>query len=364
MRLFLFTLSTLWLFQSCTPTKSTEQEKIVGVKIYDHQGSFDRLFEEWKSIGINTAFVSKKLLANKDFRSGTLKNEIKTFVILPIFFDEEALNENPKLYAIKANGAQAVDEWVKFVCPSNDTFRKEKVASIEKLVQAYDPDGLSIDFIRHFVYWEKVFSETVTSSLPNTCFDARCIEKFQKHSGVSVPDLFGETDEISSWILENHSSEWTTWKCHLITNMIKEIVEKAKTINPEILINVHIVPWRQGDFDGGIQNIAGQDIKSIAGHVDFLSPMTYSHMVKQDAGWVHEVVTDLYHQSQGNILPSIQVKEAYLSDSLSSDEFEENLEAALEEPSKGVIFWSWEQLEQNPWKKEFIKKKVVDQMQL
>lgn len=362
MRIFLLSLCALWLFQSCTHTKSTEQEKIVGVKIYDHQGSFDQLFEEWKSIGINTAFVSKKLLSDKDFRSGTLRNGITTFVILPIFFDEEALKETPELYAIKSDGEKAVDEWVKFACPSHDAFRKNKIDSIVKYVETYHPDGLSIDFIRHFVYWEKVFPETLTSSLPNTCFDVRCIEKFQKHTGVSVPDSLSKTDEIASWILHNHSSEWTRWKCHVITNLIKDIVEKAKAIDPDILINTHIVPWQQGDFEGGIKNIAGQDIKSIASYVDFLSPMTYSHMVKRDARWVHEVVQDFFNQTQGNILPSIQVKEAYLSDSLSSIEFEANLDAALVEPSRGVVFWSWEHLEKDPWKKEIIKKKVINQM--
>lgn len=363
MRLFLFALCGLWLFQCCTPIKPTEQEKIIGVKIYDHQGSFDRLFEEWKSIGINTVFASKDLLSNHDFRERAINNQIKTFVILPIFNDEASLKENPEAYAIKSNGELAIDDWVKFACPSDADFKKDKVESIKNFVKDYNPDGLSIDFIRHFVYWEKVFPETVTSSLPNTCFDARCIEKFQEHSKLSVPDSLSKTVEISSWILKNHSSEWTTWKCYLITNMIKEIVEKVKVINPEILINAHIVPWRQGDFDGGIKNIAGQDIKSITGHVDFLSPMTYSHMVKRDARWIHEVVQDFYHQTQGNILPSIQVKEAYLSDSLSSVEFEKNLDAALVEPSKGVVFWSWEKLEQDPWKKEIIKKKIIDQMQ-
>ncbi|MCK5210913.1 MAG: hypothetical protein KAQ79_22945 [Cyclobacteriaceae bacterium] len=359
MKIFITTILALFLLQSCIHTDSTEHNCIIGVKIYDHQGSFKPLFEEWKEIGINAAFVSKELLANKDFREGAVKNQIKTFVILPIFFDDEALNKNPELYAIKSNGEKAVDEWVKFVCPSNNSFRKDKIASIMKLVKAYHPDGLSIDFIRHFVFWEKVFPKTQLSILPNTCFNPSCIEGFQKHSEIEVPDSLTKTEDISSWILENHLSEWTKWKCVLITSMVEEIVNHAKEIKPEILINAHIVPWRQADFDNGIRIIAGQDVKAISNHTDFLSPMTYSHMVKQDADWVHAVVEELYKQTQENILPSIQVKEAYLTDSLSSHEFELNLESALMAPSKGVVFWSWEHFDQDPWKKEVIRKKVL-----
>ena len=86
--------------------------------------------------------------------------------------------------------------------------------------------------------------------------------------------------------------------------------------------------------------------------------MTYSHMVKQDASWVHDVVDDFYHQTKGKILPSIQVKEAYVIDSLSVAEFEDYLRSALLPPSIGVVFWSWEHLEQDPWKKEIIRKLV------
>lgn len=359
MRYSLLAIIAIWLFISCNPTQIVENNRIIGVKIYDHQGSFDHLFEEWKSIGINTVFASKELLSNKAFRERAVNNQIKTFVILPIFNDEAVLNENPEAYAITSDGELAIDDWVNFACPSNADFKKDKVESIVNFVKTYNPDGLSIDFIRHFVYWEKVFPDHSFSSLPNTCFEPTCISKFQQDSGIIVPDDLVETRDISSWILENHPAAWTAWKCASITSMIEEIVEKAKAVNPEILINVHIVPWRQQDFNNGIKKIAGQDVVAISGIANYLSPMTYAHMVKQDAGWVHDVVVDLYGQTQGRILPSIQVKEEYLSDTLSSSVFKENLESALMAPSKGVVFWSWEHLEKDPWKKEIIKRQVL-----
>ena len=358
MRIFLISFILLVISQSCTNPHSKEQEKIIGVKIYNHPGSFDQLTEEWKSIGINTVFVSKKLLADKDFRQEVNKNEITTFVILPIFFDEEALNGNPELFAIKSNGEQAIEEWVKFVCPSNESFRKDKIASIVELVRELNPDGLSIDFIRHFVYWETAFPNTPIDSLPNACFDPGCISKFQEYSGVKLPDSLVATIEKSSWILHSMQDEWTEWKCMLITSMVEEIVQKAKEVKSDILINAHIIPWRQGDYNNAIKSIAGQDVKSISKYTNYISPMTYSHMVKQNAGWVHDVVVDLFQQTRESVLPSIQVKESYLSDTLSSTEFLENLKSALEAPSHGVIFWSWEHIEKDPWKKDIIKRIV------
>jgi hypothetical protein len=136
--------------------------------------------------------------------------------------------------------------------------------------------------------------------------------------------------------------------------MIKTISDEAKKINPDIVINVHAVPWRQDDFGGAVKIVAGQDISQISPHTDFLSPMTYAHMVKRSPSWVNSVVKDMDKVAECRILPSIQVKEAYLSDVLSVSEFRETLKEALKPPSNGVIFWSWEALE-----KDFPKKGLI-----
>lgn len=329
-------------------------DQIIGVKIYDHSGDFGHLITEWNSIGINTAFVSKELLANKEFRKQTEKARIKTFVILPVFFDEN-LDDHPNNYAIKSNGEKAIEEWVKFACPSNVQYRKEKINAIVNLVESYNPDGISIDFIRHFVFWEKVYPDALASALPNTCFCNSCIHQFCSRNKINKPDSLSETSDISSWILDVFPDQWTSWKCQLITTMIYEIVSKVKKVKPEVLVNVHVVPWEKDAFKHGIQRIAGQDLKAMSPLTDYLSPMTYSHMVKQNAGWVHEVVTDFEAQTIAKVLPSIQVKEAYLSDTIGSRIFEDNLRSALLPPSSGVIFWSWEHLEKDPWKKDIIK---------
>lgn len=336
----------------------TSNDKIIGVKIYDHPGEFEALIEEWKSIGINSAFVSKELLSNPEFRALAKENDIPTFVILPIFFDEH-LDTHPEDFALKSNGETAIDEWVKFACPSNEGYRRCKIDEITQLVKEHNPDGISIDFIRHFVFWEKVAPDTPGDQLPNTCFCNSCLSKFSTSYKINLPEI-SATSELSKWILQNHQDKWSEWKCELITSMIRSIVSEAKEIKPEILVNVHIVPWRQTDFNGAIKIIAGQDVESIAPFTDYLSPMTYSHMVKQNSSWVHEVVQDIHSHSQGEILPSIQVKEAYLTDSISSQEFSANLKMAFSPPSKGVIFWSWEHLQQDYWKKEIIKELVLD----
>ena len=116
------------------------------------------LKEEWKKLGINTVFCSIELFSNEGFRSFLEESKLKSFIITPVFFDPEALQMDTSLFAITKGGDKAKDDWVEFVCPSRKDFRKQKIEKITKLVEELDPDGISIDFIRHFVFWEMLMT--------------------------------------------------------------------------------------------------------------------------------------------------------------------------------------------------------------
>ncbi|MBS0000360.1 MAG: hypothetical protein KFF73_15365, partial [Cyclobacteriaceae bacterium] len=92
---------------------------------------------------------------------------------------------------------------------------------------------------------------------------------------------------------------------------------------------------------------------------DYLSPMCYSQMVRQSAEWVKDVVRETDLAAPDKVLPSIQVSRAYLDEPFSKEDFHLDLLSALEEPSKGVILWSWETLEMNQEKLEIVKKVVL-----
>lgn len=343
---------------SCSKEKVNEQrkiDKIIGVKIYDYEISLPGLFEEWRSLGINAAFVSISLGSNKVFIELAKRNNISTFIIVPIFYNPEELQKKPDLFAITDSGDKAKEEWVCFVCPSREDYRRQRIEYIKNLIRQLNPDGLSLDFIRYFVFWEKIYQDRTLNSIANSCFDSHCLDKFQKDTNIRIPQRMSGVSERAKWIIGNHIQEWTNWKCKIITSMVKDLTEEAKKIKPDIIINVHAVPWREDDFGGAIKIIAGQDFAEIAQYTDFLSPMCYSHMLKRKPSWINSVVKDIYSQTNSKIIPSIQVKEAYLKDKLSISEFRKSLAEALKAPSKGVVFWSWEALEKDPEKKGEIK---------
>ncbi len=111
-----------------------DSEKIIGVKIYDYDKDFIPLVEKWKEMGINTAFVSKELAANTNFRQILKADGIKVYIIFPVFYDPELLKHDSTLYAVTDKGTIAKDDWVEFVCPSRTAFRSTKINEAAELV--------------------------------------------------------------------------------------------------------------------------------------------------------------------------------------------------------------------------------------
>jgi hypothetical protein len=336
-------------------------DRIIGVKIYDYEGNLGTLFAEWRSLGINTAFVSPALAAKPGFRYQARAGGIDVFLILPIFFNDEALERRPELAAITREGKPAVDDWVKFICPSRDDYRAERVEWVKELVEDLDPDGISLDFIRHFVFWEMVYPDRTLDSLPNTCFDESCLKKFQAETGIELPAGLETTAAKAEWIIKSHLQDWTDWKCSLITSLVKELAQTARAVKPTIKVNVHAVPWRASDFGGAIKIVAGQDLPAIGVFTDYVSPMCYHHMVRRPPAWIHSVVEEMTNQVRVPILPSIQVKEAYLPEELSVDEFREALTEALKPLSRGVVFWSWNTLGPDAERKAVVRELCAEE---
>ena len=344
--------------------RSTEPVKladgaIVGVKIYETERELPGLFEEWQALGVDTVFASEELTSSGGFRALARKNDIDLFIIFPVFFAPEELAEAPDLWAVAADGERAKEDWVEFACPSRTDFRDQRIEEARSIVKRLRPDGLSIDFIRHFVFWEMVRPDRDPATLPDTCYCVHCLQAFATSLGVPPLTIPPQPQRAAAWIEANAADQWVRFKTETITSMAEEIAEEVREIDPDILINLHIVPWRRDDFDGPPPNVAGQDPLALSEIADYLSPMAYSFMLERPSDWVASVVENLSYGADCPVLPSIQVSPAYREDEVfSGAEFEAALRAALEPPSAGVIFWSWDHIEADPERAEIIRRVI------
>ena len=334
-----------------------KQDLLVGIKIYERAGEMPRVFAEFEDLGFNTLFVSEALASDPEFRGLAREKKMAVFVIQPVFYDPEELKKDPDLHAVTDAGAPAREDWVAFACPSRDEYRRRRVESIASAVARLEPEGVSLDFIRFFAYWEMIRPDRSSASIPNTCFCTRCLERFSRETGVRLPAASRTPQAAARWIEARHLEKWTDWKCRVISSMVEDLVRRTRQVRPGLRVNLHAVPWRADDFGGAIRRIVAQDFAVLSKLTDYISPMCYSAMLHRSPAWIASVVKDLEARAACPILPSIQVKAHYPSDTpLDAAAFEACLRAALAPPSAGVVFWSWDLLEKAPEAKRVIKR--------
>ena len=86
---------------------STPESGIIGVKCYQLPASEKETIDSWKSLGINTAYVGESIAGNQRFRTLARESGIEVYLIYPVFFNPEALQEDSTLWAITATGTKA-----------------------------------------------------------------------------------------------------------------------------------------------------------------------------------------------------------------------------------------------------------------
>ncbi|OFY60731.1 MAG: hypothetical protein A2Y71_10090 [Bacteroidetes bacterium RBG_13_42_15] len=342
--IILLVLLIIPLSSECT----RKSDKIIGIKIYEYNKDFNPLVHKWNDMGINTVFLSIDLAENMSFRQILKDNNIKVFIIFPVFYNPEALKHDSTLFAITYKGRTAKDDWVEFVCPSRSSYRNMKINEAAELVQRLRPDGLSIDFIRQFVFWEMIYPDRSAKSIDMACFCDSCTGNYCRLKNITLPDTCLTVPQKANYLLSHSSEEWNNYRCDLIASMVQGIADKVRSIQTDIKINVHIVPWRDSDFDGANIRVAAQDLQKIAPYTDYISPMCYSQMLRRDAAWIASVVTEMDMKAPGKVIPSIQVYPYYINDLFTVVDFRKCVDRALNGTSRGVVFFSWPLFEKDP----------------
>ena len=348
-------ITVFLLYFTCSEQKEPDHLKITGVKMYSLNDSLPAIFNSLESMGINTIFCPPKLNARFDFRKMCRKYKLKRFVIFPVFYNPAALKKDSTLWSITDNGQKAKHAWMKFICPSRKKYRTASIDTLKDIVKEYDPDGISLDFIRYFVFWENFTPEVDPDSIPNTCFCNYCLRKFQSDLNLKTPFNFRNKKEVSRWIKENHRHKWIKWKCNIITSMVVSMAKEIKKIDKDIVINLHAIPWKVSEYDSALSRVAGQDLNSMVQYVDYISPMTYSHMLSRNHGWIGQIIKNHKKITDGKILPNVQVSAAYRDKKLTAEHFRNCIFTIKNSNPAGIIFWHWKALSADLSKQQIIK---------
>jgi hypothetical protein len=337
------------------------QRRVVAVKLLTPPvAPVAPLVEQLHKAGITTVFAR----IDDFFADATVERNVREFRKLlgdagirfyntvPVFLDPDALAKDPSLvaYGSMGNPSKSTEaDWLQFVCPTRADYRRQRIAWFASLVRELHPDGLSLDFIRYFIYWEAVGPDRTGDSIEKFCFCDYCLRLMTVELGLDFPADAVTRQAKAAWVLANHREEWTAWKCEKITSMVRESAAAAKAIQPELKISLHGVPWVENDYEHGLRVVVGQDLEKLAPYVDIFGPMCYFEMLHRPPEWVHDVVVDYFRLTGKAPLPSVQASE-FRREPVAVEMIRKHFLAGFEPPSAGVNVFEWNGLRNDPEK--------------
>lgn len=237
------------------------------------------------------------------------------------------------------------------VCPTHEAYRASRMAAFRALLTDYAIDGVWLDYHHSHASWERA-----VPNMPDTCFCARCLQRFQKASGVRLPDA--PTADLSRQLLTTHREQWVRWRLDLFTDWVREFAAIRDEVRPAALLGTFHNPWSDDDHDGARLEKLAIDLRAQAAYIDVFSPMPYHARFgyADDPEWIARQVQWLggYLGIEGRpgerhrIWPIVQI--ADWGDPVPVTQIDEVLRYGVQPPSTGVMVFNWSGLRKSPEK--------------
>lgn len=261
---------------------------------------------------------------------------IKAYAQLPMFCGKEYWLKHPESRPLMADG-NFIEEygWYAGVCVSQEWLIKQKIDEAEDLIKKYAIDGLWLDFIRWPARWDVESPEIL-----DTCFCKSCLERFQKETGIKLPEKLKLTKDISDWIYKNYSRNWYAWRSDVIADTVCRIRQVLKKYSKDAIMGIFLVPWGKEDYDNAIYRVIGQDVAKLSKCTDVFSPMSYNLICYRDTQWITSINRQISSQTRRAVWPIVQATDEPRQ--MSIDEYAQVLNAGLAGGSSGVVVFNTE----------------------
>jgi hypothetical protein len=278
------------------------------------------------------------------------KEGIALWLNLPVFYDQEYLDRHPEEYSITSRGRKAVREWLHFVCPSRETHRDALLRDLRTCLFRVQPKVVSLDFIRHFVFWEGVRLDGPATDIEDGCYCPVCLDTFAKYCGERLAP-----ESAPARVRGDLRPQWGDWKCSEISAFANRVFAEIRALAPRAKLAIKTIPWRESDLDGAIRSVAGQDVRSLTEQVDLVSPMAFTHVLRQTPEWKRGLLRHVAAVTEKPILSYIQTDKLYRPEEISLAQFEAEVKEALEPAWAGTVVFDYQQLVANPEKAAILR---------
>ena len=304
-----------------------------------------------REFGVNAIFTGERTITAAKLAALHAQG-VQVFAEFPTVHNDAYVKAHPESAPVDATGRPAPPpEGWQGVCPTHAGFRQARMDRARDLLAEHAIDGLWLDYHHAHASWER--AEPI---LPDSCFCQRCLTRFQRATGVTLPDA--DTPTRAALLLGELNGQWVQWRCDVLTDWVRELREIIDDVRPGALLGTYHCPWSDTDRDGAMKRKLHIDLRAQAKYVDVFSTMPYHARFGHgdDPDWVRRQVQWLgaYLGIEGKpgerhrIWPIVQASD--WGEAVTPAAVRQVLEAGTAPPSTGVMVFRWGTLPNEPEK--------------
>ena len=280
------------------------------------------------------------------------EREIGYIAVQNICFDPTYAAEHSDELPIDQHGTRMQQtDWYVGVPPIREENIRLKGERLKVAVEALNPDGVHLGFIRWPGFWETWLPGDHRADKPEYCFAPETISDFNRHSGLSLDPERGHHNAAD--IFAHYRQEWTRYKCEATRAAIATLRATFEAGREPLSVSINTVPLFADQFDHAVTEVFGQDWQLLSDVVDVFEVMAYHQICAQDARWPAEIAEHISQQSGQRAISTIQASPLYLdgmhkdrqrSRTLDAREFSEMLDALEPAQVEGVCIFTLTEL--------------------
>lgn len=315
----------------------------------------DHLVAACRSWGIDELILPPAFDLEGETGRAMERGGVKLWLNLPVFFNPARLEERPGDHAVTNRGRPAVRDWCRFVCPTTPGYVDDLAERWRDLAARLHPERISLDFIRHFVFWERVSLDGSPEEIEDGCWCPRCRAMFERDTGLRVPETAPRGPAVGPL-----RDAWGKWKTDLISRTAKRLFDAIREGCPDARLLVKLVPWREDELGNAIRVSAGQDRAALARLVDATVPMTFSHVLGRDEAWKTAHQNDLRATTGKPTASYVQCAALFDMPPIPLERVEAELRAAVAGDWEAVPVFCFEQLAAAPEVAATVRRVLLD----
>jgi hypothetical protein len=310
--------------------------------------AFARSCRDW---GVDTPCLHPDFLEDDRMTQALTGQRLRSWLNVPVFCNPKYLERYPEAYAVTSLGRRAAEDWLHFVCPSRNDYLDAAIEALRAKLARLSPAVVSLDFIRNFVFWERIALDGPSTGIEDGCYCSVCLSRFEKTCG-EIIDRKGPAAHIH----RHFTRLWADWKCQRIVEVAERIFSEVRALVPDVSLAVQTLPWRETDLDGAIRSRAGQDVPGLARQADMVAPMAFTQMLGQTPRWKEQLLAHVRTSTGKAVCFYVQAEALYRGGTITAEHFDDELTQARSSDPAAIVVLQYEQLAAQPEKAAVLRK--------